>query len=621
MFHRTDGQLFTRNRRLFAVSSGKEVPLQGVITADGWNVTRKLITANGTMPGPDIIVHQNQKITIIVHNHLLSEGITIHWHGIEQFGTPAMDGTPFVTQCPILPGQSFNYTFTPRIGGSYFYHSHSGVQFDMGLFGAFIVLRHRDPIPFERQIILQLYEWNHHIDSEVMFKSKTIPHIEYHSVLINGKGEFQNNTAPLQTFYVDKSERYLFRLIAASLNEYFLFFIPGIRFTVIETDGNEVVPLTVDKILIFNGERFDIELELTNVTEGRYEIFVDMVDGSNLAIKETGSPGHAFLYVTNKMSLPTVSNDSSTDASTLVLNCAFNEYYKKPNWTCLPLSTLNTANHIEQIHITEKRNKRSSYFLNLSFRAFPTLIGASINGRIFVNPSVSSLSQPTEVSTSCPGCNSTNQCFCSYSLDLETGTEVVFIFLNLDDLNTHYIHPMHIHGHKFQILKESKTTIDASGHVTPTTDVICDENPCRNIFKWTNESWNDYRNIPGINIENGVYKDTVAVPAGGYVIARIWATNPGVWLLHCHRSLHLAIGMAVMLNESYENVQVPSDLPLCRSFLNKEPESLPLQTTSNVPWDSATDISSKAVTTDKIQADTSVSSEKESSMFGKSEQN
>ena len=117
---------------------------------------------------------------------------------------------------------------------------------------------------------------------------------------------------------------------------------------------------------------------------------------------------------------------------------------------------------------------------------------------------------------------------------------------------------MHIHGHKFQILKESKTTIDASGHVTPTTDVICDENPCRNIFKWTNESWNDYRNIPGINIENGVYKDTVAVPAGGYVIARIWATNPGVWLLHCHRSLHLAIGMAVMLNESYANVQCPA---------------------------------------------------------------
>lgn len=140
MIDKDKGHLYTQNRTILSHLSGEKVDINNVISADGWNMTRKLITANGTMPGPDIIVHQNQKITIVVYNHLLSEEVSIHWHGIEQFGTPAMDGVPFVTQCPILPGQSFNYTFTPRIGGTYFYHSHSGMQFDLGLFGAFIVV-------------------------------------------------------------------------------------------------------------------------------------------------------------------------------------------------------------------------------------------------------------------------------------------------------------------------------------------------------------------------------------------------------------------------------------------------------------------------------------------------
>lgn len=122
MIDKEKGPLYTENRKLFSKSTRKEVDANNINTADGWNLTRMLITANGTMPGPDIIVHQNQKITIVVYNHLLSEEVSVHWHGIEQFGTPAMDGVSFVTQCPILPGQSFNYTFTPRIGGSYFYH-------------------------------------------------------------------------------------------------------------------------------------------------------------------------------------------------------------------------------------------------------------------------------------------------------------------------------------------------------------------------------------------------------------------------------------------------------------------------------------------------------------------
>ncbi|XP_062574230.1 uncharacterized protein LOC134236069 [Saccostrea cucullata] len=137
MIDPSTGLIYAKNRSLYPVVGGEPVDIMKVITADGWNTTRPLITVNGTMPGPSIFLYQNQTITIIVKNNLVNKGVTIHWHGIDQLGSAAMDGVAFVTQCPILPGQSFNYTFQPRFSGINWYHSHMGNQRDMGLYGAF----------------------------------------------------------------------------------------------------------------------------------------------------------------------------------------------------------------------------------------------------------------------------------------------------------------------------------------------------------------------------------------------------------------------------------------------------------------------------------------------------
>lgn len=96
----------------------------------------------------------------------------------------------------------------------------------MGLFGAFIVLRKRDLIPYTHQRILQVQDWNHLVDPETMLKSMTVMDMEYHSVLVNGKGEHVGNMAPLHTVFVDKSERYLFRLISVAANQHFFVFDP-----------------------------------------------------------------------------------------------------------------------------------------------------------------------------------------------------------------------------------------------------------------------------------------------------------------------------------------------------------------------------------------------------------
>ena len=72
---------------------------------------RSVIAVNKTIPGPPIIVYVGQTLRVLIRNNLLTEAVTIHWHGMHQYGTGFMDGVGYVTQCPILPDQYFQYQF------------------------------------------------------------------------------------------------------------------------------------------------------------------------------------------------------------------------------------------------------------------------------------------------------------------------------------------------------------------------------------------------------------------------------------------------------------------------------------------------------------------------------
>ena len=181
-----DYPLHTKDRQIFYTDedTGDVFPLPSTVhinTADGVTRPSKLIVANGTMPGPPIILFEKQTISIIVHNELYNEAVTIHWHGVDQHHTPFMDGVPFLTQCPIAPGQSFNYTFQPRFGGTFWYHSHVGYQRTQGLYGALIVLRTDEDLD-DVGNVLMVSEYNH-LDEYLPRHYGSDPQ----SVLINGK--------------------------------------------------------------------------------------------------------------------------------------------------------------------------------------------------------------------------------------------------------------------------------------------------------------------------------------------------------------------------------------------------------------------------------------------------
>ena len=178
-------------------------------------VERSLITVNRELPGPAIVVCKDGTIVVVVRNKMPAATTTVHWHGLFMHGekgatigeeekkpeaTPWADGAPGVTQCPILPGQTFKYQFVAKTGGTHWWHSHAALQREDGMYGALIV-REDD----ERNIHRTLYDED--LSSHVLIiedwvhKSGVDMWLPHHwddgsnkamSFLINGKGRFRN---------------------------------------------------------------------------------------------------------------------------------------------------------------------------------------------------------------------------------------------------------------------------------------------------------------------------------------------------------------------------------------------------------------------------------------------
>ncbi|XP_063437577.1 uncharacterized protein LOC134718785 [Mytilus trossulus] len=570
-------QVYVKDRAIYPINADitDQVSVDDIITADGWNQTRHLITANGSMPGPSIIIYENQKITILVTNNMINEAVTIHWHGIDQLGHPAMDGVAFVSQCPILPGQTFDYTFQPTFGGSYWYHSHVGNQRDMGLYGAFIVLRKRDPVPFKFQHIVQIQEWNHLYNAMDLLYANVKNEVKSpNSILINGRGELKDNLAPLEIFHVNKGDRCLFRLIGVGSMHVLLFSIPGLKLNVTETDGFEVVPTVVDKIIIYPAERYDFELDLDYAKEGIHNITVSILSSHELTIEPP--IGLGFLNVSNSNNLPAKVYEQNI--KNRVLNCPFETYPREKDIICIPVNELKDRGIVEDenffafaFETTQESTETALHFLNFGFPKGDS----SINGRIIRWPTVSALTQPYEVDTDCSKCTDEDTCHCSHSLNLKTGSDIIMVLLNLGT-GAFISHPIHMHGHTYKVLKMEFPEVAIDGKFKFTEDIECSnslqnsDSSCNNA-RWRNSSWNDYNKIPGINTIDAVRKDTIVVPYGGYVIIKIKAANPGVWFMHCHIDKHMVEGMALMLNESFENTgqYIPNGLPTCHSYLTE----------------------------------------------------
>ncbi|KKN61115.1 hypothetical protein LCGC14_0524970, partial [marine sediment metagenome] len=130
------------------------------------------VTVNGGIPGPLLRFKEGDDVTINVRN-TLSEDSSIHWHGV--ILPNAMDGVPKVTFPGIKPGQTFTYRIPIRQSGTYWYHSHSGLQEQSGHYGPLVIDPIRpDPFKYQRDYVVMLSDWTFENPYSVLRKIKTM---------------------------------------------------------------------------------------------------------------------------------------------------------------------------------------------------------------------------------------------------------------------------------------------------------------------------------------------------------------------------------------------------------------------------------------------------------------
>ncbi|KAJ6531414.1 laccase 2 precursor [Mycena vulgaris] len=231
------------------------------IAPDGFQ--RSSVLANGVFPGPLITANKSASFSLDVDNQLTdptmlrSTSIASHWHGLFQQGSNWEDGPAFVTQCPIAANHSFQYSFdVPEQTGTYWWHSHLSTQYCDGLRGALVIYDSNDPAKdlYDDTVITlaDCLQLRSHRTSAVPI---------FNSTLINGLGRYSDGPAsPLAVISVQQGLRYRFRLVSISCDPNWIFSIDGHNMTIIEVDGVNHQPLTVDNIQIFAGQRYSFIL-------------------------------------------------------------------------------------------------------------------------------------------------------------------------------------------------------------------------------------------------------------------------------------------------------------------------------------------------------------------------
>ncbi|WP_043991745.1 multicopper oxidase family protein [Vibrio sp. AND4] len=217
--------------------------------------TTDVLAFNGAIPAPTIRCRQGERVTIRFTNKL-SEPTTIHWHGLR---IPIeMDGVPFLSQPPIMPGETFVYEFTPPDAGTFWYHPHmnSVKQLGMGLVGL-IIVEEAEPVQFDEEHEVVLKHW--HIDKQGQWKNLMVPRL---SARMGTPGEWSSVNGVHEPVYTLKQNATT-RLRIANVDNTITYpiAIEGAEAWVIAIDGNPVkTPYKLIQHKIGPGMRLDIGL-------------------------------------------------------------------------------------------------------------------------------------------------------------------------------------------------------------------------------------------------------------------------------------------------------------------------------------------------------------------------
>ena len=275
---------------------------------------------NQLLPAPLLRWKEGETITLRVKNNLDHDS-SIHWHGI--ILPTEMDGVPGFSFDGIKPGETFEYQFTVQQSGTYWYHSHSGYQEQTGLFGAIVIdPATPDPVIYDRDYVIMLSDWSDEAPENIYAKlKKQADYYNYRERTVmdffsdvdkNGLANtwnarsmwnnarmsdrdisdvtgstytyLMNGNPPQQGWQglFEQGEKVRLRFINSSAMTIFDVRIPGLKMTVVASDGQNIQPVSVDEFRIGVAETYDVVIEPE--VDNAYCIFAQSIDRTGFTV-------------------------------------------------------------------------------------------------------------------------------------------------------------------------------------------------------------------------------------------------------------------------------------------------------------------------------------------------
>ncbi|XP_015072229.1 L-ascorbate oxidase [Solanum pennellii] len=513
------------------------------------------ISINGKTPGPTIVAQQGDTVVVEVKNSLLTENLAIHWHGIRQIGTPWADGTEGVTQCPIVPGDTFIYKFVVDRAGTYLYHAHYGMQRQAGLQGMMRVSLPDgvlEPFSYDHDRSILLTDWYHKSTYEQATGLASLPFSwvgEPQSILIHGRGRFNcsiptidptlcNATNPQCTPYsmtVVPGKTYRLRIGSLTALSALSFEIEGHNMTVVEADGHYVEPFVVKNLFIYSGETYSVLIKADQDPTRNYWASTKVVSRNSTTPNGLGIfnyyPNHPRRYPpTVPPSGPRWDDVAPRMAQSVAIKSHKDFIHAPPLTSDRVIVMLNTQNRVNG-YVRWSVNNVS---FNMPHTPYLIALKHNLLHAFEQTPPPDNYDQKNyDIFNIAPNVNATTS-NSIYRLKFNTTVDIILQNANTMNLNNSETHPWHLHGHDFWVMG------------------------------YGNGKFNQSIDPKNYNFVNPIMKNTIPVHPYGWTALRFRADNPGVWAFHCHIESHFFMGMGVVFEEGIEKVgKLPTSIMGC----------------------------------------------------------
>jgi FtsP/CotA-like multicopper oxidase with cupredoxin domain len=472
------------------------IATKGRINLSGKQEVNFALMLNGSIPAPVLEFTEGDDAEIVLRNEIPDDELSVHWHGI--LLNPYMDGVPYVNTPPIFPGESFTYKFKVRQHGTYWYHSHTNVQEQKGLYGAIIIHPKKGLLKYDKDLVVVLSDWSDENASQILknlrkdgdyylFKKNTmrswwgaiqagklknflvnewtrmggmdLSDVGYDAFLINGK----KNSQGLEARAGDKIR---IRVINAAASSYFYVSLGNVPLNIISMDGVDIEPAKANEFLVGMAETYDLLFEMPE--NKNFELKATAQDGTGAASTWIGSGEKVPAPVRPFPDLYMTMDHSSMDHTSMDHHSMDHSAHSE----IIDSFNVNEAMAKERTSFSESIPRLDvKLVLNGDMRRYIWYI----NGKTIKD---------------------------ERTIHIKENEVVRFTFEN----KTMMHHPMHLHGHFFRVLNKH-------GDFAP-------------------------------------LKHTVDVPPHTTKTIEFYSNEPGEWMLHCHNLYHLKTGMARVVKYS-----------------------------------------------------------------------